>query len=166
MRKEYFFEELHCAAIKQCAAWMSRTQITSKLTLSSLEHFFLLHLEYHIVATDCSVSAFFSGLQLRGVLWFKAAANHFLFFEEWIFSQFGHSFLKVCFVCEPERLCALRVNPETGCRSVCKGAITVRHCSSASHTFERVPYAHAAHHDHHCIVHGSSPCNQRDGETE
>lgn len=112
------------------------------------------------------LSAFFSGLQLRGVLWFKAAANHFLFFEEWIFSQFGHSFLKVCFVCEPERLCALRVNPETGCRSVCKGAITVRHCCSASHTFERVPYAHAAHHDHRCIVHGSSPCNQRDGETE
>lgn len=48
------------------------------------------------------------------------------------FSQFGHNFLKVCFVLKPERLrvrCGLTPLKEAA-GVFCSGAITVLHCSS------------------------------------
>lgn len=45
----------------------------------------------------CRSSVYFESKYYRGVLWFNADGNHFLFFEQWIFSQFGHSFLKCVF---------------------------------------------------------------------
>lgn len=61
--------------------------------------------------------------------------------------------------CEPERLCALRLNPEMSCWSVCRGAITVLHCffaCSIGGLLER--------RDPRCTVR-SSPRKRRDGET-
>lgn len=140
-RKQYFFEELHSAAAKRRAALMRPMPIVSKLTLSSLETCFLTSdpvsqsSNGHIAARQrfcfflslrVTIKEVFSGLMQL------LTASCFLKSES--FSQFGHNFLKVCFVCvcEPERLrvrCGLTPLKEVA-GVFCSGAITVLHCSS------------------------------------
>lgn len=95
------------------------------------------------------------------------------FFEEWIFSQFGHNFLKCASCVSPGRLCVLRANAKKrGLLKRLQGAITALHCVSLlpvrSHL--RTPDVEVCMHARsHLLRHTRISIRrvfERDGETE